>query len=236
MEKESVSRLSRLIGHDAVKRLESSRVVIFGLGGVGSYAAEAIGRSAVGYIDLVDADTVCRSNINRQLPALRSTIGLYKAEVVASRLRDINPEAEIRSIRLFFDDTTAGQFDFTQYDYIIDAIDSVSSKLLLIEMALKSGTPIISSMGAGNRLDPTAFKVMDVYKTSVCPLARVMRRELRKRGIATLKTVCSSETPAFAEISDGDDGTTKIGSAAFVTSAAGLLMAAEVIKDLFGTK
>jgi tRNA A37 threonylcarbamoyladenosine dehydratase len=237
-------RTQLLLGPEALGVLSRSSVAIFGIGGVGSFAAEAIARSGVGRITLFDNDTVSISNLNRQLVALHSTIGRSKADVMRDRILDINPEATVTLHAVFYGAENAAQFDFSQYDYIIDAIDSVSSKLILIQQAKASGVPVISCMGAGNKLDPTAFEVADISKTSVCPLAKVMRHELRARGIDSLKVVYSKENPISQSIRDAhaSSGETvgtdpafmkKIpGSVPFVPSVAGLILAGEVIKDL----
>lgn len=222
-------RTIRLIGEEAQQRLLASSVAIFGIGGVGSFAAEALVRAGVGRLTFVDADVVDVTNINRQLVALNSTIGQPKCEVMRRRALDINPDAQIDAIQLFYGVETAENFDLTQFDYIIDAIDSVSSKLLLIERADAAGVRIISAMGAGNKLDPTAFRVADIFDTKVCPLARVMRRELKKRGISKLKAVYSEEEP----ISPAGDARLPA-SIAFVPSVCGLVIAGEVIKELAG--
>ena len=231
------NRTARLIGEDAVERLHAARVAVFGIGGVGSFAAEAIARAGVGSIDLIDADRVSPSNINRQLIALRSTVGEYKVDVMASRIRDIRPETVVRTYPVFYDAETADTFDFSRYDYIVDAIDTVSSKLLMIERAASAGTPLISSMGTGNKLHPERFQIADITKTSVCPLARVMRRELKKRGIEHLKVLFSDEVPltpaAPAEETAGEVvKRNSPASISFVPSAAGLMIAGEVIRSL----
>ena len=234
------SRTELLLGHDAMTVLAASRVAVFGVGGVGGYAVEALARSGVGALDLIDPDTVSLTNLNRQIIALRSTVGLYKVDVAAARIADINPDAVVTVHRTFYCDETAAQFDFTQYDYVIDAIDTVSGKIGLVMQAGAAGTPIISSMGAGNKLDPTAFEVTDIYKTSVCPLARVMRYELKRRGVKRLKVVCSRETPITPIGECGEDAPAHKrqipGSVAFVPSAAGLILAGEVIRDLIRGK
>lgn len=222
-------RTVRLIGEAAQKRLNASSVAVFGIGGVGSFAVEALSRAGVGRLTLIDADVVDVTNINRQLVALNSNIGTAKCEVMRRRAMDINPNAEITALQMFYDASTAGSLDLSGFDYIIDAIDSVTSKLLLIERANGCGVPIISAMGAGNKLDPTKFKVSDIYKTSVCPLARVMRRELKKRGIDKLKVVYSEEEP----LSPAGDARLPA-SISFVPSVSGLIIAGEVIKDLAG--
>lgn len=231
---EIFKRTELLLGENAVKKLSGCRVAVFGIGGVGGYTAEALARSGVGKLDLIDNDTVSESNINRQIIALHSTVGRYKVDVMKERILDINPDAEVRIYNTFFMPETEGEFDFTLYDYVVDAIDTVTGKIALAVKADKAGTPIISSMGAGNKLDPTAFEVADIYKTSVCPLARVMRRELKQRGIKKLKVVYSKEAP-LSPASDDENGQHKKqtpGSTAFVPSVAGLIIAGEVIKDL----
>ena len=231
------SRLELLIGSEGLEKLKNARVAVFGVGGVGSYAAEALARSGIGAIDLIDDDEVSISNINRQLIALHSTVGKAKVEVAAERIADINPECAVRTHRIFYTPETAGEFDFAQYDYVIDAIDTVSGKIAIAVQGEESGTPVISAMGAGNKLDPTAFEVTDIYKTSVCPLARVMRRELKKRGVKRLKVVYSREE-AMTPLTDADEENTAHkkrqtpGSAAFVPSVAGLILAGEVVKDI----
>ena len=189
------SRTQLLLGQDGMDRLANARVAVFGVGGVGGFTVEALARSGVGAIDLIDDDKVCLTNINRQIIALRSTVGKYKVDVAAERLHDINQNIQVNTYKTFYMPDTAHQFDFSQYDYVVDAIDTITGKLELVMQAHKAGTPIICSMGAGNRLDPTAFRVADIYKTSVDPLARVMRHELRKRGIKKLKVVYSEEPP-----------------------------------------
>lgn len=225
-----LSRTKRLIGENAVEKLKKSRVAVFGIGGVGGYVVEALARSGVGVLDLVDNDVVNESNINRQIIALHSTIGRLKTEVAAERVKDVNPNAIVHTHNVFFLSENRSQFDFKQFDYVVDAIDTVSGKLALIEECAKVGTPIISCMGTGNKLDATAFEVADITKTSVCPLARVMRRELKKRGIEHLKVVYSKEEPKI----DGEtqDGKPVPASIAFVPPVAGLILAGEVIKDL----
>ena len=224
------------MGADGIKKLKSARVAVFGVGGVGSYAVEALARSGVGALDLIDDDVVSQTNINRQLIALHSTIGRAKVEVAAERIADINPDCAVRAYKTFYTPETAGQFDFSQYDYVVDAIDNVSGKIALAGQAQEAGVPIISAMGAGNKLDPTAFEVADIYKTSVCPLARVMRRELKRRGIKRLKVVYSKEealTPLDSEEENGVHQKRQTpGSVAFVPSVTGLIIAGEVIKDL----
>jgi tRNA A37 threonylcarbamoyladenosine dehydratase len=243
------SRTELLLGKAGMEKLAQSRVAIFGIGGVGGYTVEALIRSGVGTVDLIDDDKICLTNINRQIYATRKTVGKYKVDVAAERIAEINPDAVVNTYKMFYTPETSAQFDFSDYDYVVDAIDTVTGKLELVENALKCNTPIISSMGAGNKLNPAAFEVTDIYKTSVCPLAKVMRRELKKRGIKKLKVVYSKEQP----ITPIDDmaiscrtncicppGTARKctqrrqvpGSTAFVPSVAGLIIAGEVIKDL----
>ena len=236
-----------------MEKLAASRVAVFGIGGVGGYTVEALARSGVGELDLIDDDKVCLTNINRQIIATRKTVGQYKVDVAAERVKDINPDIKVNTYKTFYMPETAEQFDFIKYDYVVDAIDTVTGKIALVMNADSAGTPIISSMGAGNKVDPTAFEVADIYKTSVCPLAKVMRTELRRRGIKKLKVVYSKEPP----IVPVDDmaiscrtncicppGTARKctqrrqvpGSNAFVPSVVGLIIAGEVIKDLTGFK
>ncbi len=230
-----LSRTELLLGREAIEKLKNCRVAVFGIGGVGGHAVEALVRSGIGAVDIIDNDTVSLTNINRQIFALHSTIGRPKVEVAKIRLLDISPDVKIYAHNVFFTDETADQFDFSKYDYIIDAIDTVAGKLTLVERAQAAGVPIISSMGAGNKLDPTRFEVADIYKTSVCPLARVMRYELKKRGIKRLKVVYSKEEPIkpLGE-TDEEKGARRSlpGSTAFVPSVAGLIIAGEVVKDL----
>ena len=235
------TRTELLLGPDAMEKLKSSRVAVFGVGGVGGYAVEALARSGVGALDLIDDDRVSVTNINRQIIALHSTVGEYKVDVAEKRVKDIDPDCAVRTYKTFYTPESAGEFDFSRYDYVIDAIDTVTGKLGLIAQADEAGVPIISSMGAGNKLDPTAFEVADIYKTSVCPLARVMRRELKKRGIKRLKVVYSKEealTPLAApdEEASAHQKRQTPGSAAFVPSVAGLIIAGEVVKDLVGIR
>ena len=228
-------REALLLGESAVERLSRARVALFGVGGVGSYAAEALARSGVGHVTLIDPDTVALSNVNRQLCALESTLGRPKVAVMAERMRDINPAIGVVCRQEFFLPETADRFDFSQYDYVIDAIDTVSGKLAIVQAANAAGVPMISCMGAGNKCDPTAFRVTDLSRTSVCPLARVMRRELKKRGIFHLRVVYSEEeamTPA--PCLDAESGKQVPGSLAFVPSVAGLIAAGEAIKTLLG--
>ena len=234
---QAFSRTALLLGAEAMEKLRAARVIVFGLGGVGGHACEALVRAGVGAIDLVDDDRVSVSNLNRQLFALHSTLGMDKVEAAKARLLDINPDLRVTAHKCFFLPETADRFDFTQYDYIVDAIDTVTAKLCLAEAAERAGTPIISSMGAGNKLDPTAFEVTDINKTSVCPLARIMRKELRRRGVKKLKVVYSKEdamTPLEQPEPDREGRRSVPGSVAFVPSVAGLILAGEVIKDLAG--
>lgn len=235
------SREELIIGSENLKKLQKARVAVFGAGGVGSYVIEALARSGIGALDIIDGDTVSLTNINRQLIALESTVGSNKTEVARDRVLEINPECKVRAVSLFFTPEDDGGLDFAEYDYIADAIDTVSSKIELIRRAKAAGTPIISCMGTGNKLDPMAFKATDISKTSVCPLARVMRRELKKRGIDHVKVVYSEEiavTPLPAADDDikGTAGRPTPGSMSFVPGAAGLLIAGEIIKDLTGVK
>ena len=234
--REQFLRTEMLLGTQALDRLQSARVAVFGLGGVGGYAVEALARSGVGSLDLIDNDTVSISNLNRQILATHSTVGMRKVDAARQRVLDINPECQVRTYPVFYTPETADSFDFTQYDYIVDAIDTVTGKLALVEHARAAGTPIICCMGTGNKLDASAFQVADISKTSMCPLARVMRRELAKRGIRHLKVVYSQEealTPTGWEEEAAALGKRQIpGSVAFVPGAAGLLLAGEVIRDL----
>lgn len=221
-----------LLGNGGVEKLKKARVAVFGIGGVGGYVVEALARSGVGALDLIDKDVVSISNINRQIIALHSTVGKPKTEVMAERIKDINPDIEVYTHNVFYLPETADQFDFSKYDYVVDAIDTVAGKLALIEQAKGANVLVISSMGAGNKLDPTAFEVADIAKTSVCPLARVMRRELKKRGIEHVKVVYSKEEPLPTSETDEETGKAVAGSVAFVPSVVGLIIASEVIKDL----
>ena len=247
------SRTQLIFGAEAMEKLRNSRVAVFGIGGVGGYTVEALARSGVGELDLIDDDKVCLTNINRQIIATRKTVGQYKVDVAAERVHDIDPNIVVNTYKTFYTPETAEQFDFTKYDYVVDAIDTVTGKIALVMNAKKAKTPIICSMGAGNKVDPTAFEVTDIFKTSVDPLARVMRIELKKRGIRKLKVVYSKEVP----LSPVDDMATSCkthcicppgtarkctqrrqvpGSNAFVPSVVGLIIAGEVIKDLTGFK
>lgn len=232
------SRTQILLGDAAMEKLLHARVAVFGIGGVGGYTAEALARSGIGSIDLIDPDEISVTNINRQLFATHSTVGRLKAEVAKERLLDIYPELQVTVHPVFYTPETADQFDFTRYDYIVDAIDTVTGKLCLAERAFAAGTPIISCMGAGNKLDGTAFQVADISKTTICPLARVMRKELKKRGISHMKVVYSTEEalkPVGAEEEAAAIGKRQIpGSVSYIPGIAGLLLAGEVIRDLIG--
>lgn len=258
---EQFSRTQLLLGKDSMKRLSDARVAVFGVGGVGGYVVEALVRSGIGAIDLIDNDKVCLTNLNRQIIALRSTVGQYKVDAMRDRILDINPDCKVEVYKCFYLPETQEQFDFTQYDYVVDAVDTVTAKIALVMQANEANVPIISSMGAGNKLNPAEFEVADIYKTSVCPLAKVMRRELKKRGVKNLKVVYSKEealTP-IVELSENCDNSNQNennedsiagfevgqefkaarrrstpGSNAFVPSVAGLIIASEVIKDLAG--
>ncbi len=228
-------RTAMMLGVDAVDRLHGARVAVFGIGGVGGYAVEALARSGVGELHLVDADRVSLSNINRQIIALHSTVGQYKTEAARDRILDINPYAKVFCYNIFFDEDHAAEFDFSKFDYVVDAIDSLPSKILIITLCKAVGTPIISAMGAGNKLDPTRFEVSDISKTEVCPLARAVRIALRKKGINHLKVVYSRELPSvISPESDAEkcDGRAAPGSISFVPSVMGLIIAGEVIKDV----
>lgn len=227
---EIFARTELMFGNEAMNRLKNSRVAVFGIGGVGGYTAEALVRSGIGAVDLIDNDTVNESNINRQIIALHSTLGMYKADAMKLRVADINPECRVTVHKLFFMPDTAEQIDFSVYDYIVDAIDTVTGKIEIIMRAKAVNVPVISSMGAGNKLDPTKFEVSDIYKTSVCPLARVMRRELKSRGVESLKVLYSTEQ-AFRP-QNKNEGKPVPASNSFVPSVAGLIIAGEVIKDL----
>ena len=245
------SRTQLLLGQEGMEKLFQARVAVFGIGGVGGYTVEALARSGVGTLDLIDDDRICLTNLNRQIFATHKTVGQYKVDIAQQRILEINPKAVVHTYKTFYAPQTAELFDFSQYDYVVDAIDTVTGKLELVEQAEKAGVPIISSMGAGNKLDPTAFEVADIYETSVCPLARVMRKELKKRGIRKLKVVYSKEPP-MTPIDDMSiscrtncicpPGTARKctqrrqvpGSNAFVPSVVGLIIAGEVVKDLTG--
>jgi len=235
--REEFVRTAMIFGETAMTRLAASRVAVFGVGGVGGHVVEALARSGVGALDLIDNDRVAPSNINRQIVAVHSTIGMLKVDAAELRVRDIAPDCKVRTYPTFFMPETADEFDFTQYDYVVDAIDTVTGKIEIIMRAKAAGVPVISSMGAGNKVDPTAFEVADIYKTSVCPLARVMRREMKKRGVKLLKVVYSKEealTPIAGLCEDSGSRRSTPGSNAFVPSVAGLIIAGEVIKELTG--
>lgn len=223
---EQFDRTRLIIGDDGVEKLRVSSVILFGVGGVGSYVAEGLARAGVGRIALVDKDSIDVTNINRQLPALHSTVGRSKVRVMAERIADINPRCTVEDIQCFFLPETADRFDFRQYDYVVDAIDTVTGKLAIIQKAYDEGVPVISSMGTGNKLDPTGFRIAPIEKTKVCPLAKVMRRELKSRGIRGVKVLYSEETPVKHE------GGAVPGSISFVPSVAGLIIAGEVVKDI----
>ena len=237
------SRTRLLLGSEGVDRLRSAHVALFGLGGVGGYAAEALARAGIGHIDLIDNDTVSLTNLNRQMLALHSTLGQYKVDAAAARIRDIDPTIEVRTFKTFYLPDTADQFDFSQYDYVLDAIDTVTGKLALMQQARDASVPVISCMGTGNKLDPTGFKVADISKTSGCALSRVIRKECAKRGIKGVKVVYSEELPLEVE-NDAEEmaqsreaGSSRRslpGSTPFVPGVAGLIMAGQVIRDLAG--
>lgn len=246
---EWLSRTERLLGREKIERLQQAKVAVFGLGGVGGYVVEALARSGIGRLDLTDDDKICESNLNRQIIATTLTVGQYKVDVARERVLSINPDAIVHTYRTFYLPDTAGQFDFSQYDYVVDAIDTVTGKLTLVEQAMACGVPIISSMGTGNKMDPSAFQVADIAQTSVCPLAKVMRRELKKRGIYHLKVVYSREQPEVMvddrerkseesgqgtlEMTKGHSAKRQIpGSNAFVPAVAGLIIVGEVVQDL----
>ena len=235
---EQFFRTQMLLGSDALEQLQKARVAVFGLGGVGGYTVEALARAGIGQLDLIDNDTISISNLNRQILATHSTIGMDKTEAARQRVLDINPSCIVRTHKVFYTPETAPQFDFSAYDYIVDAIDTVTGKLALVQQAHEAGTPIICCMGTGNKLDASAFQVADISKTSMCPLARVMRKELGKRGIKHLKVVYSQEeamTPVGWEEEAAAIGKRQIpGSVSFVPGAAGLILAGEVIKDIAG--
>lgn len=230
MEESQFSRTELLLGEKSVEKLAKKRIAVFGVGGVGGFVCEGLVRAGIGEIDIIDKDTVTVSNLNRQLIALHSTVGQNKVDVLEERLKDINPKLILRKYKCFFLPETSENFDFKQYDYVVDAIDTVTGKIELVLKAEEAGVPIISAMGAGNKLDPTAFQVADIYKTSVCPLARVMRRELKKRGIEKLKVVYSKEEPVKPVFAEGEE--TVPGSVSFVPSVMGLIIAGEIVKEL----
>jgi tRNA A37 threonylcarbamoyladenosine dehydratase len=227
---DSFSRSEKLLGKDNMQKLKESKVLLFGVGGVGGHIAEALARSGIGRIDLVDDDVVSSSNINRQIVALNSTIGHHKVDVMRERIIDINPKCEVKGFKLFYLPKNSNTFDFSQYDYVIDAVDTVTAKIEIIEKAKQANVKVISAMGAGNKLDPTKFVVTDIYKTKVCPLAKVMRHELKKRGITDLKVVYSTEEALKVEANENEKPIP--GSVSFVPSVCGLIVASEVIKDL----
>ncbi|MBQ0066131.1 MAG: tRNA threonylcarbamoyladenosine dehydratase [Firmicutes bacterium] len=228
------SRTELLLGKEAIETLKNARVAVFGVGGVGGYVVEALARSGVGHLDLIDKDSVSLTNINRQIIATQSSIGKDKVDVMKERVMDINPNADVKTYKCFFLPENADTFPFSEYDYVVDAVDTVTAKIALVEKCNEYNVPIMASMGAGNKLDPTAFEVADIYKTSVCPLAKVMRRELKKRRIKHLKVVYSKELPITPMPSEEqvENGKVIPGSIAFVPSVAGLIIAGEVIKDL----
>lgn len=230
MEENQFERTALLLGKASVERLARKRVAVFGVGGVGGFVCEGLVRAGIGAIDIVDKDIVALSNLNRQLIALHSTVGKNKVDVLEERLKDINKNLIIKKYKCFFLPETSDTFDFREYDYVVDAIDTVTGKIELILKANEAGVPIISAMGAGNKLDPTAFQVSDIYKTSVCPLARVMRRELKKRGVEKLKVVYSKEEPIKPQFEEGEEVVP--GSVSFVPPALGLIIAGEIVKDL----
>ncbi len=224
------SRTALLLGSDAIEKLAASRVAVFGIGGVGGYVVEALARSGIGEFDLIDSDTISITNINRQIIATNKTLGLYKVDVMKERILDINPAAKVHTYKCFFLRDTESQFSFEKYSYVVDAVDTVTAKIAIIVKAKECNVPVISSMGAGNKLDASQFRVADIYNTKVCPLAKVMRRELKKREIKSLKVVYSEETPLTP--CSKDDTRPLPGSVAFVPSVAGLIIAGEVVKDL----
>lgn len=233
------SRTELLLGREAMNRIQNSRIAIFGIGGVGGYAVEALARSGVGTLDLFDNDVICETNLNRQIIATHKTIGQYKVDAAKDRILDINPKAVVNTYRLFYMPDVADQIDLSVYDYILDAIDTVTGKIEIVVRASAAAVPVISSMGAGNKMDAAVFEVADIYKTSVCPLARVMRRELKARGIKSLKVVYSRELPRkpIGECQEEAVGRRQIpASNAYVPAAAGLIMAGEVIQDLSGLR
>ena len=239
--KEQFSRTELLLGSEAMDRLADARVAVFGIGGVGGYVCEALARSGVGALDLIDNDKVCLSNINRQIIATHATVGRYKTEVMRERILEINPHVKVRIYQCFFLPDNAERFPFQEYDYVVDAVDTVTAKIELVMRAQAHQVPVISSMGAGNKLDASAFRVADIYKTKVCPLAKVMRRELKKRDVKRLKVVYSEEEPIKVsqcgnEAADSAGAVRRSipGSVAFVPSVAGLIIAGEVVKDLLG--
>lgn len=230
------SRTKLIYGDEAMERFSSSRVAVFGIGGVGGYVVEALARSGIGALDIIDNDKVCPSNINRQIIATQKTVGDYKVDAAKERIHDINPDCEVRTYKTFFLPETAGLFSFQDYDYVVDAIDTVTGKLAIIECAKEAHVPVISSMGAGNKVNAAMFEVADIYETSICPLAKVMRRECRKRKIDSLKVVYSKEEP-LRPIENISEGRRVLpGSTAFAPSVAGLIIASEVVNDLAGKR
>lgn len=225
------SRTRVILGDAALEKLKNSRVAVFGLGGVGGHAAEALARAGIGYIDVIDSDTVTETNLNRQLYALHSTIGEYKTDIAEKRMKDINPDIKIKKHKVFFLEETKELFDFNSYDYVVDAIDTVSGKLVLLECCQSSGVSVISAMGAGNKKRADLFEITDIYKTSVCPLAKVMRNECRKRGIKPFKVVYSKEV-SISETAGEANGKRQPGSLSYVPGVMGMIMAGEVISDL----
>lgn len=225
-------RMEMLVGADALNKLNSCHVAVFGIGGVGCYTVEALARAGVGKLTIVDDDVFATSNVNRQLYALQSTIGQCKVDVAKSRIADINPNCKVDALKVRFDGQSCGQFDFAQFDYVVDAIDTVTSKLLLAKLCFDAGTPIISCMGTGNKLDATAFEVADIFQTSVCPLAKVMRKELRALGVDKLKVVYSKEVPQTPTQLETSNKRQTPSSISFVPPVAGLILAGEVVKDL----
>ena len=230
--KEEFSRTAMVYGEETIERLQKAHVAVFGVGGVGGFACEALARAGVGKIDLFDKDTVSLSNINRQIIALHSTVGMAKVDIMKERIKDINPDCEVNVYNVFYLPENADEYDLSKYDYIIDAVDTVSAKLEIVTRSRYSGVPVISAMGAGNKTDPTMFRVADIYNTSVCPLARVMRRELKKRGIDGLKVVYSTEEPTKCSNQDKNEEKPVPGSLSFVPSVMGLIIAGEVIKEI----
>jgi len=228
------SRTELLLGSENMEKLQKSAVLIFGVGGVGGYVAEALARSGIGRIDLVDNDTVSITNINRQIIALHSTIGLYKVDVMKERILDINPSCQVQTHKIFYTEESSELFDFSQYDYIVDCIDTVSGKIQIVQEAKRANVKVISSMGAGNKLNPMQFEIADIYKTSVCPLARVMRKALKERGVDSLKVLYSKESPVKQKVESTEANSKKAvpSSISFTPSVAGLIISSEVIKDL----
>lgn len=229
--KDEFTRTAMLIGEASIRHLSTAHVAVFGIGGVGGYAVEALARSGIGFFDLIDSDTINITNINRQIIANHDTLGKYKVDAMKERILSINPDAKVEVYKKFYLPENSWEFDFSKYDYVVDAVDTVTAKIEIIVNAKKENVPVISSMGTGNKLDPTRFEVADIYKTTVCPLARVMRRELKKRGIDSLKVVYSKEEPIKAAATE-NEGKPTPASIAFVPSVAGLIIAGEVINDL----